>query len=115
MNEDHQLPAARLPTDARYWNGLAVRIVARATPLLEDYRVAKESWWMPLARQSPWLAAAAAVIVVTGWLVMASGSSGEADLLRALTPSEPFARAILAADGPPSLDRLLVQVRGVAP
>jgi len=106
MTEDPRSTPSRLPNDAAYWNRLADRIVARGTPLLEDYRAVREVWWAPVARRSPWLAAAAVVAVIAGWLALPP-ASGEVDVRAALTPPDPWAGIMLAADGPPSLERLL--------
>jgi hypothetical protein len=118
MTQDHPSPASRLPGEPAYWNHLARRIVEQAGPTLSAYRSAARAWWAPLARRSPWLAAAAVLITATGWLFLpgAQGSArGGADLDWVLTPADPLARSVLTPDGPPPLDQLLGQGLGVEP
>lgn len=102
--QEHRSP---LPQEPEYWNRLAERIGRDAAAPLADYATA-ERWYGALARQAPWLVAAAAAVIVALLLTLpaAPDSSAYRWIETSLVPEE-AAGSLIAGPTVPTVPELL--------
>lgn len=101
--------ASPLPQEPEYWERLAQRIRDDAAAPLARYAAAG-TWYELLARQAPWLVAAAAMLVLALLLALPRRSDPAAYrwMQASLSPAE-VAGSLMAGPAPPRVDVILAQ------
>ena len=107
MSEHPEL--SRLPTDERYWERLEARIVESLPGSLAGPALETREWWAPLAEHAYPVGALALAAGLAAVLLLPEPP--ESSLAREGLLQSPAAGSapigLLAAEAPPSIDRLL--------